>query len=209
MTTFKRPDWNKSSVHPYGLLSVSDVPFLEKWVKRIAEEFGHVNMIEIGVANGATLYGLYEFCEREGIAFKWTGIDLPGVGPSVLPPDCEFIGGRSEEVYMRVTHECNLLFIDGDHSSNGVVLDFANYHERVQLKGYVIAHDTNPSPNWVGLAHSDSYQGHGPRHEDFGIGVRVALRRLGLLPMKRIDWAFAGEQKEGDVQGMCVFRRTA
>lgn len=207
MTKYPRPEWAKNSPHPYGLLSMQDYPFLERWLDKIGFQFGSIQMLEIGVANGATLYGICEFCERKIIPLEWTGIDLPGVGPAEMPPGCKFIAGRSEEVYVKIDGPFNLVIIDGDHSSNAVCLDFLNYAPMVVKGGIIMAHDTINHPGWIGLAHPGSYQGHGPQHADFGIGVRAALKKLGLLDNLRSDWTFVDEQTQGTVQGYCVFRK--
>jgi cephalosporin hydroxylase len=40
-----------------------------------------------------------------------------------------------------IVSEVSMLFIDGDHSYNGVKLDFYNYKDLVMNKGFVIFHD--------------------------------------------------------------------
>lgn len=204
---FKRPKWAENSPHAYGLLSMPDVLFLENLLQQIATHERRLEMLEIGVANGATMYGIYEWCERHGVPFRWTGIDMPGYGPDPLPPNCTFIPGKSEHVYVQVQGEFNFLFVDGNHDSNHVCLDFLNYSQYLKPRSWVAFHDTNESPKWVGLAHPDTHQGDGPMHPDFGIGVRFGLKKLGLLEGLRKDWQFLSEQKEGDVQGMMVFRK--
>lgn len=184
-----------------------DSKFLEQWLDYIAVHFRQVEMIEIGVANGATMYGVAEWCESRSVPFKWDGFDLPGIGPETKIPNCTFHPGRSEETYIELSDQCNLLFIDGDHSSNAVCLDFLNFSPRLKVGGVCLFHDTVDHPHWVGLAHSDSYQGHGPKHPDFGIGVRMALKKLGLLDGLRKDWRLVGEQSEGIVQGCMTFQK--
>lgn len=205
---YPRPSWHKDSPHPYGLLSMDDVTFLEALLDRVYREFGHVAFLEIGVANGATLYGMVERCERLGVPFRWTGIDVGG-GPDPMPPNCTFIPGRSEHVYVQVTGEFNILFVDGCHDSNHVVLDFLNYSQYLPVGAFALFHDTNESITWVGLGHTDTYQGEGPMHPDFGIGVRMGLKKLGLLDGMRKDWQFVDEQKAGTVQGMMLFQKLA
>lgn len=207
MKSYPRPSWHKGSVHPYGLLSVPDVAFIESFLDMVALRFGQVSMIEIGVANGATLYGIAERCERLKVPLKWVGVDLPGYGPETLPLNCTFIPGKSEHVYVQVEGEFNLLFVDGNHDSNHVILDVLNYSQYLVPTSYLICHDSNPSEEWVGLAHPDTHQGDGPIHPDFGIGVRIGLKKLGLLDGLRKDWQFVGEQKQGTVQGCIGFQK--
>lgn len=206
---FERPDWNQNSPHAYGLLSLPDVAFWESILDEIARRFQNkIRLWEIGVANGATCYGTVEYCERKNYELKWTGVDLPGVGPKVLPPNCIFLEGPSEEVYIKLQADhCNLLFIDGCHCSNHVVMDFCNYGERLEYHGLCVFHDSVNCPSWVGMAGHSNYQGHGPRVDDFGIGVRMGLRKLGLLDGLRKDWKFFGEQTVGTAQGAMAFER--
>lgn len=211
MTKLNRPEWHKGSPHPYGLLAMEDVAFWERVLDHVAFKFGEVRLIEIGVQGAATMMGTYERCQEKAVPFRWIGVDLPGAEPKIeLPPNCEFIFGRSEEVYVQPLFKgfnANLLFIDGDHSSNGVCLDFCDYHRFVRQRGLVVFHDASPHPDWVGLAHPGSYQGHGPQHAEFGIGVRFALEKLGLSTHQRRDFAIWGRQHDSVAQGMEVYEK--
>lgn len=206
---FERPDWNQNSPHAYGLLSLPDVAFWESILDEIARRFQNkIRLWEIGVANGATCYGTVEYCERKNYELKWTGVDLPGVGPKVLPPNCEFIAGRSDEVYLQFQNKtCNLLFCDACHCSNHVVMDISNYGPMVERRGLCLCHDTVDYPSWVGMGAPENYQGHGPKESDFGIGVRAGLKKLGLLDGYRLDWKFFSEQPVGRAQGCMAFEK--
>ncbi|MDD2758845.1 MAG: class I SAM-dependent methyltransferase [Methylomonas sp.] len=60
----------------------------------------------------------------------------------------EFIKGYSTEVYPaiadQIKQKIDLLYIDGDHSINGVFADFNTYYNDVRVGGFVILHDIYP-----------------------------------------------------------------
>ncbi|MBU1417898.1 MAG: class I SAM-dependent methyltransferase [Proteobacteria bacterium] len=60
-----------------------------------------------------------------------------------------YVKGYSTEVYPQLESEIkkkiDLLYIDGDHSINGVFKDFNVYYGDVRVGGYIILHDIYPS----------------------------------------------------------------
>ncbi len=211
MTKVDRPEWAKNSPHGYGLLSMEDVQFLERTIDLATMGASGLRMVEIGVQSGLTMAGIWNYVEKKGGSFEWVGVDLPGYGPSSVPPNSRFIGEPSEDAWRHLEGmEFDLIFIDGCHCSNHTILDFANFSPFLRFGGLCLFHDTNGSEDWVGLGHPGGYQGHGPEHPAWGIGVRAGLKKLGLLPpVQRKDWEFLGEQKVGNVQGMMLFRKVA
>lgn len=200
-------DW-KGGQHGYGVLSFEDVAFLEKHLATIAKEFSmRVSLLEIGTASGYTGKGISRFCGSIGAKLKYQCID--GVcgrpHPGNLPDGGIFHCGDSRELFESINGSFNLIFIDACHCNNCCILDFLNYSPKCVVGGYVLFHDTNPSPKWQG-AH---WQGHGPKTPAFCLGVRMALDKLGLLHGKRTDWSFVDEQKAGEGFGMMLFRKTA
>lgn len=59
-----------------------------------------------------------------------------------------YVKGYSTAVYPQlrseIEHKIDLLFIDGDHSVNGVVADFNTYYQDVRVGGYIVLHDIYP-----------------------------------------------------------------
>jgi predicted O-methyltransferase YrrM len=58
-----------------------------------------------------------------------------------------------KEVKESLRSEIDLLFIDGDHSYNGVKKDFINYSPLVRKRGWIAFHDINsagPKSDWTG-----------------------------------------------------------
>jgi hypothetical protein len=137
---------------------------------------------------------------------EYHGIDGEGGAPhpGIMPNGGTFYSGDSREIFESIPNGFHVLFIDACHCNNCVMLDFLNYGPKVVSGGWVLFHDTNPSPRWVGVHHG-KYAGHGPKTPAFHIAVREALRKLGLLDNSRTDWSFTGEQMEGDGLGMMRF----
>ena len=52
----------------------------------------------------------------------------------------------------------DLLFIDGDHSDEGILRDWSDWSSRVQQGGIVALHDTRPSPHNPGVRILGSYR---------------------------------------------------
>lgn len=178
---------------------------MEATLQRVVDEFGAnvgIKMIELGVANGGTTIGIYNWCVKFYVLFRWQGFDM-AIGKPSFEPDGwgEFIEGNfhSLGVYAK-GRECNLLFIDGCHCYECVMKDFAIFSSKVCKRGFILFHDTNSHPDW---------QNH---HEQCQPGrmieTRRALRDLQLYPVTlRDDYKFIGEQNEGKTQGMMLFQK--
>lgn len=213
MNSLPRPAWNKTSPHEFGVWTMGEAVFMRELLQRVGKEFGYVRFLEIGVAEGATMCGLFERCQEYGIPFSYEGVDGLCGTPSHLPERCKFTQGDSAEVFPKVgfvdvqgeSKEApfNILLVDGSHNNNYVILDFCNYAPKVMLGGYIIFHDSNPG--WQ-FSH---YQGTGPDISEFRIAVRMGLQKLGLLDGRRTDFRFVKELREGTMQGMFVIKRIA
>lgn len=159
-------------------------------------------MLEVGVANGGTTIGVYEFCQRVGRTFLWTGLDMECGRPAFnLGKWGRFICGdfHTPEVYKQIEGNCNLLFIDGCHCQQCCALDFTLYAPKVEPGGIILFHDTCDHPDWQ--------DHHTQCKPDRFIGTRAALKELGLCPLIRPGYQFIGEQNEGRTQGMMAFQR--
>jgi len=198
----------KGSPHGFGVLSSENVAFLQKWVPGIiAAHNGVLNLLEIGMANGYTMRGIRGLALNAGAKFSYTGIDGECGQPNdeCKFPECTYLVGDSGDTFWQVPDaKFNLLFIDACHCSNHVILDFCNYAPKVVPGGYILFHDTHPSSNWQGR----HYQCHGPQGvPDFNIAVRAGLKKLGLDPLRRTDYAFVDEERGGDGMGFMLFRK--
>lgn len=125
------------------------------------------NVLEIGSASGASFFLWCQLAERSG---KKISVDLPGgayggepnADPRTLIARNHRIRSWGEQVYMvsgdsksdhvrnevaRILNgdQVDLLFIDGDHTFDGVSLDYSRYSKFVRPSGCVLFHDINDS----------------------------------------------------------------
>lgn len=63
------------------------------------------------------------------------------IGEFDLEPLITYIVGDSTLVKNQISHPISLLFIDGDHSYEGVWSDIRNYSEKVAERGLIVFHD--------------------------------------------------------------------
>lgn len=193
------------SPHGFGILSTEDIPFLKQTLQRVVDEFGErvgIKLIELGVANGGTTIGIFNWCEEQYVNFRWQGLDNPCGAPDFdLGVWGRFYSGdfHDPKIVGAVEGGANLLFIDGCHCYNCVVDDFLLYSPKVAQNGFILFHDTNSNPNWQNH--------HQQCKPDRMIETRRALRDLNLWPINRDDYKFIGEQDEGKTQGMMLFQK--
>lgn len=121
------------------------------------------SVIEIGTANGGSLFLIARASAGDA---RIVSVDMPG-GPfgggyrkiairmlraaRVARQDLRLIDGDSHDPATVATVKAfaapaDLLFIDGDHTFDGVAADFANYSPLVKAGGMVAFHDIVPGP---------------------------------------------------------------
>lgn len=184
---------------------MQDAPFLKRSLQRVVDAFGArhgIKMIELGVANGGTTIGIYNWCVENYVYFRWQGCDIQAGAP-------EFDFGQwgrfhcgnfhKPEIVKAVEDGANLLFIDGCHCYNCVIDDFMLYSEKVVPNGFILFHDTCSHPDWQNH--------HIQCKPDSMIETRRALKDLGLSPLTRDDYRFIAEQNQGNTQGMMLFQK--
>lgn len=121
-------------------------------------------MLEIGTATGGSLFLFSRHIEKHGTAISIDLPDGPGGGgyPSWKIPlyrsffpkaRCHLIRGdsHSKEVHEKVKailsgRRLDFLFIDGDHTYEGVKLDFDKYSKLVKKGGIIALHDIKEHP---------------------------------------------------------------
>ena len=94
--------------------------------------------VEIGVMFGGTLYAFTKLFDRA------IGIDISENELSYdLKEPHEYIIGNSKDprILSRVKEDIDFLFIDGDHSYEGVSRDFELWYPKVRKGGLVALHD--------------------------------------------------------------------
>ena len=125
---------------------------------------------EIGACSGGTTYSMYNFLNfKELLIIDDNGAQNPAMYIEQRGdlnrsenlkgiPRTEIIGASSDPhiVYEAIkasnTHKYDILFIDGDHSYEGVKLDTINYLPIVRKGGYIVFHDTacvNKIKTWL------------------------------------------------------------
>lgn len=140
---------------------------LAQLVERVAELAPRV-VVEIGTCHGGTLHAWCE-CAADGALI--VSIDLPdgefggGYAPGDTPKLLGFAKrGQSVKLLRGDSHESRIrtalvnvlngrmidfLFIDGDHTYEGVAQDFADYSPLVRPGGLIAFHDVVPHPGDV------------------------------------------------------------
>lgn len=144
----KDDDWNNDSF----LQVYEEILNVVYWVKGFDPE----NILEIG-SRGTTFYILSKFSRGKKVA-----VDIQNLKERVYMgmygEDWNFFVGDSqtEEMRTRVSNFCNkfdLIFIDGDHTYDGVKKDFEIYKELLSDRGAILFHDVDPNhlfPNELG-----------------------------------------------------------
>jgi hypothetical protein len=158
----------------HGMCFDSDSDVFDACCLAVLETKKVVRILEIGMWKGYTARGFRRFIEEHGGTLDYWGID-PGLleAPESPFPGANFIHGKSEECFHRVPGPFDIVFVDGNHSRNGVILDTFNYEPLVAERGFMIFHDTNPKCQGTGHEYS------GPEIPEFGIAVREAWAMIG------------------------------
>lgn len=171
--------------------------------------------VEIGVAYGQTLYGVWETVKRfpgagvVGLELPtWAGVDAIerqfAGEPFVVSPEAEPAPGRATVILERSTTRlagawpCKIdaAFIDACHGKPCVMADFKAVEPFVAPGGVVIFHD----------AGGGEQGGDIQPHCQLPIGVRDAITELGLFDNRRDGWTFEGMLP---TQNQCaVFRKS-
>lgn len=111
------------------------------------------NVVEIGVRNGGTASLWCNLASGTVVGVDWTGRDSLGVETIELGkamesefPNYRFVCGDSHQystVHQVRDHvrEVDMLFLDGDHSYDGVKKDLELYRSLVRVGGCVVFHD--------------------------------------------------------------------
>ena len=162
----------------HGMMFDSDSDVLDACCLASLKDGSPLRFLEIGMWKGFTARGVKKFVEERGCTLDYWGID-PGLleEPEAPFPGANFIKGKSEECFHMFPGKFDIVFVDGNHSRNGVILDTFNYEPLVANNGFMIFHDTNPKCQGTGYEYS------GPQIPQFGIAVREARA------MMRWPWA--------------------
>ena len=158
----------------HGMVFPSDSDVLDACCEMVLRTKKTVKIGEIGMWKGLTALGLKKFILQNGGIIDYWGMD-PGILANVDPPfpGAHIITGKSEESFHLWPDNFDIIFVDGNHSRNAVILDTFNYESKVVPGGFMVFHDTNPKCQGTG------YEYNGPHIPEFGICVREAWKMIG------------------------------
>lgn len=196
----------------YGAILAEDVTILEialSFVIRICtSEQRRARILEIGMHDGGTARGIETFLNLHGIAVDYFGID-PDDGTTRfrhVPNGGTVIVGDSAETFMRIPGDLDLVWVDGCHCINHVILDTVHFAPKVRDGGFMLFHDVNPRGQ--GLCH----QYHGPETPEFGLAIDLAHAALSF-PSAWGPWRWFAERVPEDPErldcGTRAFRKGA
>ena len=94
--------------------------------------------------------------------------------PRYVPANGIEVIGDSAEVFNQVPDGLDLVWVDGCHCFNHVVLDTLHYEKRVRPGGFICYHDINP----FGQGLLNEHQYHGPDIPEFALAVTDALSAI-------------------------------
>lgn len=131
--------------------------------KRRAVEIGVFEGVTTGVIAAAldptgTLYAIDPFLAgRLGICW---GKPIAKRESRRFRPRCqlEFVEAFSHQASQRIGGEFDFLFIDGDHSWDGIAQDWSDWSPRIALGGIIGLHDTRIPEHHPAVAQLGSYQ---------------------------------------------------
>lgn len=155
-----------------GSQNPEDVEILESVLKLYAGQ--SCRFVEIGVLTGQTARGIKQFCDQNGVALEYWGIDPVSPEAHGKPrepfPGAHFIQGDSiESFHLLPKLGFDVVLVDGCHCLNHVILDTYHYEGRVfKDGGWMLFHDTNPA---IQQTMKDP---HGPNIPQFYNSVRAA-----------------------------------
>jgi len=192
----------------YVFLRPVEAALIDDLIETLKRDFGEVRFLEIGVFGGNSTRGVVKKCREIGVPIYAAGVDFPEQKPAPIPtPDYEFHAGDSMDMWRNIHGSFNFLFIDACHCVNHSSQDFLNYSPFVEVGGYILLHDTALPTGKKEQGDWPQYHGYAGK-KDSTLGVREALKKLGLLDGRRSDFEFVRElESDSGLMGMMLFRR--
>lgn len=114
---------------------------------RYLDSFKPENILEIGCL-GPSFNVFCQLCSGVKV-----GVDQNDNSQNMRDPQARFVHGRSADVFGRVCAICSnfdFIFIDGDHTYEGVRRDFELYKILLSRRGFVAFHDIDPNHHYRG-----------------------------------------------------------
>lgn len=158
----------------YGAIVREDVEVLEACLLAVARDAvvknRPVRVLEIGMHDGGTARGIERFVKESNWYLDYIGID-PDDGtkrPRYVPAGGRVVVGDSSEVFSQIPGGLDLVWVDGCHCMNHVILDTLHYGRKVRPGGFMLFHDVNPK------GQGKEHQYHGPDEPEFGLAIDMA-----------------------------------
>lgn len=196
------------STQRYGVMREVEYDFIDEITLMIKAEFGKIQFLEIGVFGAGTAHGIHRRAAEIDCPIEAAGVDLEMYRPNPTPAEnYRFFSGDSMDAWRQITGEYNFLLVDACHCVVHASQDFLNYAPFVKVGGYILLHDTalptgkDKQEEWP---QDHSYAG----KANSTLGVREALKKLGLLDSRRTDFKLIREiPSSTGLMGMILYRR--
>lgn len=184
----------------FGAITSEDAQLLESIILESSSK-GSLKFLEIGVHEGNTARGVMELCREKGIELTYWGVDACYETPPF--PGASHVFGKSEEVFEQVPDKFDVVFVDGCHCLNHVLLDAIHYFPKVRIGGFILFHDTSPQ-----------VQGVQKNHWVHGREDCLIYRTAVVAALFKLDWSDDRWQLKGvscdpnsDIGGIMAFRK--
>lgn len=176
------------------------IPFLDE-----ANQSNRLRFLEIGVFFGGTARGVKQWCDMAKVNLEYFGCDdfsHPNFKQGIPKgwPFGDVIIGASWDVFHQFPDGMDIVFVDGNHSGNAVILDTALYAPKVRKGGFMIFHDTAPQ------VQQTMPEQNAPRHPWWNNSVNAAHELIGW-PWK--GWKLVADKydPESKFGGMRVYQK--
>jgi hypothetical protein len=187
-----------------------EADLVDQLLAQIKVQFGEIRFMEVGVFGAGTTRGVYRWGKENNCPISATGVDFEQYRPNPTPdPSYVFHSGDSMDKWRDVNGTFNFLFIDACHCVVHSSQDFLNYTPFVVERGYILLHDT-ALPTDLGKDKQEEWpQDHSYAGKSNSVlGVREALKKLGLLDNRRADFKLIEEiPSSTGLMGMTLYQR--
>lgn len=134
----------------YGAIVMEDVGILESCLEKLCSPGATVRICEIGAHDGGTALGIKRYVEAHGCTLEYWGIEPDRARIPFIWPGATLINEDSATAWTQVPDNLDLVWVDGCHCINHVVLDTLHFSRKVRDSGFILFHDTNPAIQLIG-----------------------------------------------------------
>lgn len=128
----------------YGAITNTDAEVLEAALGALLP-LEQIDVLEIGTHRGGTARGIKAWCESHKRKLSYTGIENGAICLAEKPfVEAQMIFGDSIMVSHLAPPDVDLVFVDGNHDGNHVILETLLYGAKVRQGGFMLFHDTAP-----------------------------------------------------------------